>query len=62
MSSTLTLVGKMRSFFLIDTFPDFSFLTDEILTTNFFGVISSTLEEGSPVSALRKRMTLADSS
>lgn len=62
MSSTLTLVGRTRSFFLIDTFPDFSFFTDEIFTTSFFGVIYNTFDVGSPVSALRKWIALADSS
>ena len=49
MSNTLTLVGKTKSFLRIETFPDFSFLTDEILTINFFGVISNILGVGYPV-------------
>lgn len=62
MSNTRTLVGRTRSFFLIETLPDFSFLTDEILTINFLGVISNTLGVGSPVSADKKCMALAVSS
>jgi hypothetical protein len=62
MSKTLTLVGRTRSFFLIDTLPDFSFFTEEILTISFFGVIYKTFGVGSPVSAERKCMVLAVSS
>jgi len=62
MSRTRTFVGRTKSFFRIDTFPFFYFLTEEILTTSFFGVIVKFFDKIYPVSAFRKFIILLPSS
>jgi hypothetical protein len=54
MSKTLTLVGKTRSFFRMDTLPVFYFLTEEMLTTSCLGVIGRLFGHNCPFSALIK--------
>jgi hypothetical protein len=58
MSNILTLVGRTRSFFLIDTLPFLSFLTEDILTTRFLESKTSGLSAGSPVARVKNDILL----
>jgi hypothetical protein len=58
MSRILTVVGNTRSFFLIETFPFLSFLTEEMLTTKVFESIVRDFDEGSPVDSVKKEILL----